>query len=126
MRVFSGRVGAPSFVGGKYKVIASATLDQDSYRISFDENITESDMATVLGRAICDGAGWSIDRAQKSAMRADLDYDRLITLNELAHFVTRRVSWYLNVAGELAGSNTAYVQTVQVYPQGDPFVLFGR
>ena len=44
VQVFSGHVGAPSFAGSKYKVIASASLDQDSYRISFDENVTESDM----------------------------------------------------------------------------------
>ena len=126
VRVFSGRVGGAPFASGKYKVIASASLDQDSYRLSFDENATESDMATVLARALCDGAGWSLNRSRRGALRADLDYDRLITLNEIQLYATRRVPWYLNVAGRLAKAKNPYVQNVQVYPEGDPFVLFGR
>ena len=126
VQVFSGRIGSPSFAGSKYKVVASASLDQDSYRISFDENVTESDMATVLARALCDGAGWSLGSARRAALRADADYDRQITLNEIGLYLSRRVAWYLNVAGELAGSSTSYVQNVQVYPLGDPTVLFGR
>ncbi len=83
-------------------------------------------MATVLARALCDGAGWSVGNARRAALRADLDYDRRITLSEISQFISRRVTWYLNVAGELAGASAPYVQNVQVYPQGDPFVLFGR
>jgi len=126
VQVFSGHVGAPSFAGSKYKVIASASLDQDSYRISFDENVTESDMATVLARALCDGAGWSLGGSRRAALRADADYDRQITFGEIGAYLTRRVPWYLNVAGELAGSSTPYTQNVQIYPAGDPLVLFGR
>ena len=126
VRVFSGNVGAPSFASGKYKVIASASLDQDSYRISFDENITESDMATVLARALCDGAGWSLASSRRAALRADMDYDRQITFGEIGAYVSRRVPWYLNVAGELAGASVPYVQNVQVWPEGDPLVLLGR
>ena len=126
VHVFSGHVGAPSFAGSKYKVIASASLDQDSYRISFDENVTESDMATVLARALCDGAGWSLGGSRRAALRADADYDRQITFGEIGAYLTRRVPWYLNVAGELAGSSTPYTQNVQIYPAGDPLVLFGR
>ena len=126
VQVFSGHVGAPSFAGSKYKVIASASLDQDSYRISFDENVTESDMATVLARALCDGAGWSLGGSRRAALRADADYDRQITFGEIGAYLVRRVPWYLNVAGELAGSSTPYTQNVQIYPAGDPLVLFGR
>ena len=126
VQVFSGYVGAPSFAGSKYKVIASASLDQDSYRISFDENVTESDMATVLARALCDGAGWSLGGSRRAALRADADYDRQITFGEIGAYLVRRVPWYLNVAGELAGASTPYTQNVQIYPAGDPLVLFGR
>ena len=126
VQVFSGYVGAPTFAGSKYKVIASASLDQDSYRISFDENITESDMATVLARALCDGAGWSLGGGRRAALRADTDYDRQITFGEIGLYIARRVPWYLDVAGKLAGAEAAYVQNVQVYPEGDPLVLFGR
>jgi len=126
VKVFSGRVGGAPFASGKYKVIASASLDQDSYRLSFDEDVTESDMATVLARALCDGAGWSLSRSRRGALKADLDYDRLITLNEMQLYAARRVPWYLNVAGKLSKAKNPYVQNVQVYPEGDPFVLFGR
>ena len=83
-------------------------------------------MATVLARALCDGAGWSIGLARRAALRADADYDRRITFNEIAQYAARRVCWYLDVAGDLAGASASYVQNVQVYPQGDPFVLLGR
>ena len=56
----------------------------------------------------------------------DADYDRQITFGEIGAYLVRRVPWYLNVAGELAGSSTPYTQNVQIYPAGDPLVLFGR
>ncbi len=123
---FSGRVGNGPFLTSKYKVIASASLDQNSYRLSFSEDVGESDMATVLSRALFDGAGWNIDRARRSAPRADMDFDRRITLGEISLYAARRVTWYLNVAAELSGAPNPYVQNVQVFPRGDPFVLFGR
>ena len=124
--VFSGRVGTAPFVSSKYKVLASAALDQDSYRISFDETLAESEMATVLARALCDGAGWSLSNARRGPLMADLNHDRKITLDEIFLYTSKRVMWYLQIAGELGGSASQYVQSVQVYPQGDPFVLFGR
>ena len=60
------------------------------------------------------------------ALRADMDYDRQITFGEIGAYVSRRVPWYLNVAGELAGASVPYVQNVQVWPEGDPLVLLGR
>ena len=83
-------------------------------------------MATVLARALCDGAGWSLGGSRRAALRADADYDRQITFGEIGAYLTRRVPWYLNVAGELAGTSTPYTQNVQIYPAGDPLVLFGR
>ena len=116
--VFHGTTGAPAVSGSKYRVIASALLDQDSYRISFSDD-SETGMATVFARALCDGAGWSIDRNAQSAMNADANYDGEITLNELGSYMHRRVNWYLNLAG-------GYVQNVRTYPEGDGFVLFSR
>jgi hypothetical protein len=116
--VFQGNTGAPTMAGSKYRVIASALLDQDSYRISFSDD-SETGMATVFARALCDGAGWSIDRGTQSSMNADANYDGDITFNELAVYMSRRVSWYLNLAG-------GYVQNVRAYPEGDGFVLFSR
>ena len=116
--VFQGTVGPASVRGSKYRVVASALLDQDSYRISFSDDGDEG-MATVFARALCDAAGWSIDRGVQSAMNADANYDGQITLDELGAYMERRVSWYLNLAG-------SYAQNVRVYPEGDDSVLFAR
>ena len=97
-------------------MLASALLDQDSYRISFSG---DDGMATVFARALCDAAGWSMDRAAKSSMNADANYDGEITLTELEIYLSRRVAWYLNLAGD-------YVQTVRAYPAGDATAVFAR
>ena len=73
-----------------------------------------------MGRAGASAGG------RRAALRADKDYDRQITFGEIGLYIARRVPWYLDVAGELAGAEAAYVQNVQVYPEGDPLVLFGR
>ena len=113
--VFQGAVGSASVHGSKYRVIASARLDQDSHRIGF----TEDGMSTVFARALCDAAGWNMDRNAPSAMNADVNYDRKITLDELGRYLTKRVSWYLNLAG-------GYAQNVCVYPENDPSVVLAR
>lgn len=115
---------APAIALSKYKVICSAGLDEDSFRIAFNENADSGVMATVFARALCDGAGWNIDRNTRGSMNADRDYDRSVTLDELAEYMRRRVDWYLEIASELTGGK--YSQSVQVYPEDDPFVLFKR
>ncbi len=124
--VFSGTVG-PSVMGtSRFRVLASAALEQDSYRVSFSDAAAESGMATVFARALCEAGGWSIDRSARSAMRADLDYDGRVTLNELHAYTARRVMWYLNLTGALTGAEERYVQSVQVWPEGDGLVVFER
>lgn len=120
----TGAFSAGSIRGSKYKVIASAGLDQDSFRIAFNEHASSGTMATVFARALCDGAGWDIDRGTPGTMGADINYDDRISLAELQDYITGRVNWYLNIASELTG--TDYRQSIQVYPQGDPLVLFER
>lgn len=115
-RVFQGGVGGASVHGSKFKVLASALLDQDSYRISFSD---DEGMATVFARALCDAAGWSMDRSAQSSMNADANYDGEITLSEMETYLSRRVRWYLNLVGD-------YVQTVRAYPSGDGAVIFAR
>ena len=119
--VFGGSVGPAAVSGSRFRVIASAALEQDSHRISFGEG-AESAMATVFARALCEAGGWSLERSARSAMRADLDYDGLVTLNELYVYVARRVRWYLSLAGEPG----QYAQCVQVWPEGDGGVVFAR
>ena len=113
-----------SFALSKYKVICSAGWDQDSFRIAFNESAAGGVMATVFARALCDGAGWDIDLNARSSMDADRDYDRSISLAELADYMCRRVNWYLDIASNLTGGN--YTQSIQVYPEDDPFILFER
>ena len=115
MHIFQGAVGNASARGSKYRIIASAHLDQDSYRIGFGEN----GMSTVFARALCDAAGWNMDRSAPSSLNADVDYDGAITLSELGNYLLKRVTWYLNRAG-------AYAQTVCIYPAHDPSIVFER
>ena len=76
-------------------------------------------MATVFARALCDALGWSMDRNAQSAMNADTDYDGNVTFEEMYRYVSKRVKWYLSLAGE-------YAQNVVSSAQGDMFVVFAR
>ncbi len=120
--VFGGVVGPPVLDGSRFRVLASAALEQDSYRISFSGDAAESGMATVFARALCEAGGWSLDRSARSALRADADYDGAVTLNELYVYTARRVLWYLR----LAGGADARAQSVQVWPEDDGTVVFER
>ncbi|MBQ8508112.1 MAG: Ig-like domain-containing protein [Clostridia bacterium] len=120
----TGAFSGAAIRGSKFKVLASAGLDEDSFRIAFNENAASGVMATVFARSLCDGAGWSIDRGARKSMGADINYDGSITLDELYLYMSARVNWYLGIASELTGED--YRQSVQVYPEGDPFILFER
>lgn len=120
----TGAFAGAGIRGSKYKVIASAGLDQNSFRLAFSENAQAGVMATVFARALCDGAGWNIDLGTRGTMGADRNYDGAISLGELQVYMQARVNWYLQQASELAGAD--YRQSIQVYPEGDPLVLFER
>jgi len=113
---FAGEDAA--FSSSKYKVLASAGLGQDSYRLGYASG--ENDAVTVFAWALCDALGWNIDDQRRGALNADANYDGKITLWEAYLYTDRRVMWYLSRAG------SDYVQDVQVYPEGDLFVLFER
>lgn len=110
--------------GSKYRVICSAAQDEDSYRIALNESAQAGTMTTAFVRALCDGAGWSIDRGARGTMGADLNYDGSISFAELALYLKARVSWYLQITSDLTGAE--YAQNVQAIPEGDPLVLFKR
>ena len=118
----TGAFSGASIRGSRFKVIASAGLDEDSFRLAFNQDADAGVMATVFARALCDGAGWDMDRNARGTMGADRNYDGAITLDELAEYMAGRVDWYLALASELTGET--YRQSVQVYPMGDPFALF--
>lgn len=124
--VFDGNLG-PSVMGtSRFRVLASAALEQESYRVSFNSSAGESDMSTVFARALCEAGGWSIDRGAGTALRADRNYDGRVTLTELYSYVARRVMWYLNLTATLNGVTDQYVQTVQLWPEGDGLVVMQR
>lgn len=110
--------------GSKYKVLCSAGLDQDSFRLAIDEDGGEGAMTTIFARALCSGAGWSIDRKRVSSMDADANYDGLLTLGELADYMQQRIDRYLDFVEESTGIQ--YRQNIQLYPQGDPLILVDR
>jgi len=124
--VFDGNLG-PSVMGtSRFRVLASAALEQESYRVSFNSSAGESDMSTVFARALCEAGGWSIDRGTGTALRADRNYDGRVTLTELYTYVARRVMWYLNLTATLTGATDQNVQTVQLWPEGDGLVVMQR
>lgn len=123
-RGITGAFSGAAIRGSKYKVLASAGLDQDSFRLALNEAAEQGLMATVFARALCDGAGWDMDRSARGTMGADADFDGQVTLQELYQYMTRRVNWYLKIASQLTGE--VYEQSVQLYPQGDPFVIYAR
>ena len=102
----------------KYIVLTSAGADQDSYRRSFAEGDGEESMATIMARALCEGAGWDLIGNRIGTLKADADKNRQITLQEIYLYLSRRVMYYLE--------GTGVEQTVCVWPEGDQTVLFGR
>ena len=118
--VFSGMAGPSVFGGSRYRVLASASIEQDSYRIGFEDREGESAMATVFARAVCEGCGWSIEGGAPVDLLADRNGDGRVSLDELYRYAARRVTAYLSLGG---GS---YVQTVRVSPEGSVGALFGR
>ena len=124
--VFTGQVGPAVMDTSRFHVLASAALEQDSYRLSFSREAAEPDMATVFARAVCEAGGWSLDRAARASLRADADYDGRVTFCELAAYAQRRVMWYLRLTGQLTHAEGDYVQTVRAWPEGDGIVIFER
>ena len=121
-RGLTGAFSGAAIRGSRYRVLCSAGLDEDSFRLAFNNDSGASVMTTVFARSLCDGAGWDIDRNSRGTMGADRNYDGAITLDELAEYMSGRVDWYLDLASELTGER--YRQGVHLYPEGDPFVLF--
>ena len=106
------------FASSKYKVLTSSAANEDSYRISSDGTQTEDSMATVFGRSLAEGAGWDLVKDKSVVMKADLQRDRVITLHEIYVYTKKRTNWHL--------STSSVRQNVQVYPMGDPIVLFRK
>lgn len=117
---FSGATLASGLRMSKYKVICSSGLEQQSYRLGFDGATDGENIGTVLARSLCEGAGWDFIADKRTAMRADADFDGMVSLADMAVFLRQRVTWYLDQTGG------EYEQTVQVYPENDGFVLFQR
>ena len=103
----------------KYIVLASAGADQDSYRRSFSSSASdESTTAAILGRSLCEGAGWDLIYDRSVTLKADANRDHTITMQEIYEYTRRRVTHYLK--------GTGAAQTVYLYPEGDETIVFGR
>jgi hypothetical protein len=116
-QAFAGGAGA-SFAKSKYRVMTSSSSTQDSYRISFDGADSESAMATVFIRSLCEAGGWDLIKDHRTAMRADLDKDKVVTFEEAYRYTRRRVKQYLE--------SSTVQQDVQVYPAGSMLPMFLR
>ena len=109
---------AGAFAKSKYRVMTSSSSTQDSYRISFNGADSESDMATVFVRSLCEAGGWDLVKDHRTAMRADLDKNKVVTFEEAYRYARRRVKKYLE--------NSNVQQDVQVYPAGSMFPMIIR
>ena len=125
--VFGGQVGGAPLRMSRCRVLASAALEQDSYRIRYSLPDGESVNGTVFARALCEAGGWDMSTDARSALRADRDYDGQVTLAELYGYLRRRMTWIL------AQGNTHRVdglpvsaQTVQLWPETAADVVFAR
>lgn len=107
-----------AFAGSKYRVMTSSSSTQNSYRISFDGADSESQMATVFVRSLCEAGGWDLIKDQKTTLRADLDKDRVVTFEEAYRYARRRVKQYLE--------SKNVQQDVQVCPAGSMLPMFLR
>lgn len=110
--------GGTALTTGKYTVIASASADEDSYRRAFSSGPQEQSTAAIMGKSLCEGAGWDLIYDRSVALKADADRNRQITVQEIYEYTRKRVMHYLE--------GTGAAQTVHVYPEGDQTVIFGR
>ena len=108
------------FSASKYIVLTSASSDQDSYRISYDGSDNEYAMATMFARSLSEGLGWDMVRDRTCSLKADLDHDRVVTIQELYLYTKRRVMYYLRSAD---GTKR---QDVQLFPQGANLTIFQK
>ena len=124
--VFGGQAGAAPMAMSRYRVLASAALEQDSYRISFTRAGGAAEMDTVFARALCEAGGWDVDHGARSAMRADLNYDGEVSMSELYGYLTRRAIWLLGRADALSAGSGIQLQTVKLWPETDGGLVFAR
>ncbi len=110
--------GASALMSGRYTVIASAASDQDSYRRAFTASGGEAGTAAIMGRSLCEGAGWDLIYDRTVSLKADANRDKLVTVQEIYAYTRRRVIHYLE--------GTGAKQTVHIWPEGDQTVIFGR
>lgn len=111
-----GQAGA--FAMSKYRVLCSSSASQYSHRYS-DTVQTEAQTSTVFARSLCEAGGWNLIRSRNMPIRADLDKDGEVTLEQAYQYTFKRVKQYLNF-------ETAAEQDVQVYPKGSQFILFSK
>ncbi|MEF9974438.1 MAG: Ig-like domain-containing protein [Clostridia bacterium] len=109
---------AGRFASSKYRILASTSAVQDSYRLSADGTKTEVQMSTVFARSLAEGGGWDIIGDRATRMRADVNQDRKVTLHEAYLYAWRQTRDYLTRA--------KVTQDVQIYPRGSQFILFER
>lgn len=110
--------GRQALTSGKYIVITSASSSEDSYRRSFTSGTSESSTAAIMGRSLCEGAGWDIIYDRSVSLKADADKDGLVTVQEIFEYTKERVAHYLE--------GTDVTQTVYFYAEDDQTVLFGK
>ncbi len=100
----------------KYRILASTSADQDSFRLLPTQDATESNSSTAFSRSLCEAGGWDLMGDKRTALRADINRDQGVTLYEAYLYCRQRVNKYLE--------NSHQTQDVQMYPMGAQLTLF--
>ncbi len=100
----------------KYRILASTSAAQDSFRLLPTQDATESNSSTAFSRSLCEAGGWDLMGDKRTALRADINQDQAVTLYEAYLYCSQRVNKYLE--------NTSQTQDVQMYPMGSQLTLF--
>ncbi len=125
--VFGGLKGGAPLATSRLRVLASAALEQDSYRIRYSLADGTIMTSTVFARALCEAGGWDMAADARGPLRADRDYDGAVNMAELYGYLSRRIAWIL------AQNNThredglpVSAQCVRLWPETDAGPVFAR
>ena len=125
--VYQGLAGEAPLARSRFRVLASAAQEQDSFRIRYTLASGDAVTSTVFARALCDAGGWDMAADARGPMRADRNYDSSVNMSELYNYLRRRVAWILsqNNTRREDGLPVA-AQSVRLWPETDAAPVFAR
>ena len=125
--VFGGMAGDAPLAQSRFRVLASAAQEQDSFRIRYSLPSGDAVTSTVFARALCEAGGWDMSADTRAALRADRDYDDTVNMSELYGYLRRRVAWILSQNNTHREDGLPVsAQSVRLWPETDAAPVFAR